>query len=151
MPGMSWVTDRLAKQGVKVKPRQRRFLWERPPSVFEALDGIGEALAYDLAEFKDGTGAAIRLSRERDSIQVGPLLGTAILAWLKLDLQRGAIVFGSLAPQRKGRFVIRDIRICQLGSFSGEPQPQKDMTPEKFSQFILEPILFPQALDSPIA
>ena len=74
-----------------------------------------------------------------------PPLSTAVI-----QIDREGVINVTCPPAglgigRRGNFKEAHGRIVSLGDFVGEPQPSGPMTPEAFSRFVLEPILFPAA------
>jgi hypothetical protein len=123
-----------------------------PPPWQCVWDRICRALETDLTEFNKECGVyqfvAQALTR-RTIIQVVPARGSRRIATVVLELtdRQGGELKLTCPPEgpgigRRGRFRLGQGRIEVLPGFVGKP-PSGPMSPEEFSRFVLEPLLFP--------
>lgn len=116
-----------------------------PPSIFGA---IAEQIQNDVLEYNEARGPQFMVSSTGNSmVQVIPKQPPLTTAVIEIDREG---VIGVTCPPagpgtgRRGTFKDAHGRIVSSGDFVGEPQPSGEpMTPEEFSRFVLEPILFP--------
>lgn len=146
---MGWVNDLIrdrmadqAQRSTSVTPG-----WSAPerPSI---LDEIKRQIQSDVSEYNGAHGPQFQVSLNGNSIVTvipnQPPLSTAVI-----EIDRAGIISVTCPPAgpgigRRGTFKETHGRVVSLADFVGKPQPSDGpMTPEAFSRFVLEPILFP--------
>jgi len=143
---MSWIEDRLERQKKEtaVQPTEKPKV-EPSPKWQDVWYKIRDSIKADVELFnKKGGGPQFVVRASEDTIIYvvpSPNLNSVESAVLQISepkamLQLNRILLG-LDPQR-GQFQIHQGIVWSKSDFTMKP-----MTPEEFSQFILEPILFP--------
>ena len=115
------------------------------PSILGLIAG---QIEHDVLEYNDARGRQFMVSSTSNSmVQVIPKQPPVTTAVVEID--REGVISVTCPPAgpeigRRGTFKETHGRIVTLGDFVGAPQPSGEpMTPEGFSRFVLEPILFP--------
>jgi len=148
---MGWVNEVLRERTAEQTQRSAPVAAPpapapEPPSILGLIAG---QIAHDVLEYNEARGPQFMVSSTGNTmVQVipkQPPLATAVI-----EIDRAGVISVTWPPSglgvgRRGTFKEAHGRIVSLGDFVGEPQPSEPMTPEGFSRFILEPILFPVA------
>lgn len=148
---MGWVNNlmqqRMAAQAQQSTPITLMRLASEQHSV---LGEITEQIQSDVLEFNGARGPQFMVSTSGNSmVTVIPKQSPLTTAVIEID--RAGVISVTCPPAglgigRRGTFKEKDGLIVTLGNFVGQPQPSDEpMTPEMFSKFVLEPILFPTA------
>ena len=146
---MGWVNDalreRIAEQAQRSAPVATMPPAPESPSILGLIAG---QIEHDVLEYNDARGRQFMVSSTGNSmVQVIPKQPPVTTAVVEID--REGVISVTCPPAgpgigRRGTFKETHGRIVTLGDFVGAPQPSGEpMTPEGFSRFVLEPILFP--------
>jgi hypothetical protein len=148
---MGWVNqvlrERITGQTHRSEPEAAA---PAAPDSHSILGLIAEQIKNDTLEYNDARGPQFMVSSTGNSmVQVIPKQPPVATAVIEID--REGIISVTCPPVgrgigRRGTFKATHGRFVSLGDFVGVPQPSGEpMTLEGFSQFVLEPILFPSA------
>ena len=148
---MGWVSDLIRQRMAEQAQRSARVTPVTPaPELPSVLGMITGQIQSDVWEYNDARGPQFMVSSTGNSrVQVIPKQPPLTTAVVEID--REGVISVTCPPAgpgigRRGTFKEAQGRIVSLGNFVGEPQPPGEpMTPEGFSRFVLEPILFPAA------
>jgi len=145
---MSWVTDSL-KQRKPAPPLPEVKVTSRTSPAWESVwKQIAETIERDVLEFNEARGHQYMVSTTSVLVQVIPKQPPTDLAVIQVDPNTGTVQFdcpiSHPGTPRRGQFKIGDGRIVASGNFVGPQPPSGPIPPEQLSEFILEPLLFPE-------
>jgi hypothetical protein len=146
---MGWVNDVMRERMAEQVEGSAVVATVQPvPESLSILGLIAGQIEKDVLEYNDARGPQFMVSSTGNSmVQVIPKQPPLTPAVVEIDREG---VIGVICPPagpgigRRGTFKEAHGRIVSRGDFVGNPQPSGEpMTPEEFSRFVLEPILFP--------
>ena len=142
---MGWVRDILQQR--MAEQAQRSASVSLMAESTTILGEITEEFQSAIAEYNGALGDRFAVSTNgRSLLQVVARQEPVSTAVVELDagIIRLACPPAGLGIGRHGTFKEAPGGIVSLGNFVGYPQPPTEpMTPEEFSRFVLEPVLFP--------
>jgi len=147
---MSWVQERLEKS--KSKPKEQQAVVQRVPErpAWETTwKAICDTMERDVIEFNNARGPQFMVRSDSHTLQViprQPLTDTVVVQVEDVGMVQLDCPISHPGVPRRGKFRIQaNGTIVVVGGIVGQPPPTPaEMTPEEFSRFALEPLLFPE-------
>jgi hypothetical protein len=148
---MSWVTECLKQRKEAVAPPLKELTQgQSSPAWWHVWEAVKQVVEHDVLEYNNARGRQYTIRTESSVLfQVFPSQPPLDSAVFQIDRQTGVIQvdcpIDHPGTPRRGHLKIMGESIVPLSEFVGTPQPTATpMTPEKFSEFILKPLFFPE-------